>query len=438
MTRTITVKEWKQIAIGGDGIAEKDAQRVHALAERMTRRLKVPQPVLERTAKPGLKAGQVVGVLVTPNVNIEILPKIDAKNNKGNKGNKGNKDGKNDAALRKSLMRMLAVVRNLPVADQELARFGVQHQDLLEILIRIFTDRLLEAARRGLPHRYLHFADDLPRLRGKLHIQRQFSRNAVRPDRLACLFDEFSADTPLNRLLKAAIVRLLAVSKSANTLRKLGELHARFDNVSDSPAPLCEPVKLDRTNRSYHKLHTLARLILARDWQNTTTGRSEGFGLLFPMNDLFEEFIGRSMQIALPDCDVHLQHKVHHVIASPNPRFQLRPDIVIKQGRDRLVMDTKWKRLQPDPDKNFDVKQADIYQLLAYAKAYDAKRVILLYPWHRKLGQRRAGIYQRWYTAGNSVKFDIATVDVSLSAKKVRCTLEEIYRDSASRYSVSA
>ena len=407
------VKEWRELPIGGDnGIAENDAQRLHELAEKATKRLKVSLPVLTRTAKPSLSAGQVVGVLSTPHINLEILPKIDSDD---------------DSALRRSLVRMLAVARNLPIADHELAQLDIQHENLLEIFIRIFSNRLLEAVRRGLPHRYQRHEDDLPRLRGKLHIPRQFTRNAVRPDRLACVFDEFSADTPLNRVLKATVVRLLAISKSAANRRKLAELLSRFDSVGETVAPLRERVMLDRTNRSYHQLYSLAKLILAKDWQSTTTGRGEGFSLLFPMNDLFEEYIGRSLKIALPRLSVRLQDKAHYAIEAPSRRFQLQPDIVVDDVDGKIIIDTKWKQLRPEnEEKNFRIKQDDIYQLLAYARAYGAGRVILLYPWHRDLDQPHAGIYQRWWSAGDSTPFDIATVDVSKSNAEVRDTLREI------------
>lgn len=404
------IKEWEELSIGKSGqLVDRDAQRLHKLAERIKGRLKGRPAVLTRTATPGLKAGQVVGVLTTPSVTVEILPKIDAED---------------DRSLRQSLVRMLAVARKLPIADHDLAPLEIQHENLLEVLIRLYANRLHSAIRRGLPHRYIGQEDDLPRFKGKLNVKRQFSHNAVRPDRLACAFDEFSPDTPLNRVLKAAVVRLAAISKSASNQRMLIESLARFDAVSDSPDPLRERVMLDRTNRTFHQLYEMARLLLAGDWQSTTTGRVEGFSLLFPMNELFEEYIGRSLKIALPSMNVVLQQQSHHAINSPSKRFNLQPDIVVDGS---IIIDTKWKRLLPESEKkNFGVEQDDIYQLLAYSRAYGVKRVILLYPWHKDMNQEQAGVFQRWRTAGDSIPFDIATVDVSRSKDEVKQTLQRI------------
>ena len=92
---------------------------------------------------------------------------------------------------------MLAVAHGLPVADSEPATLATQRENLLEVLIRLFATQLLAAVRRGLPHRYRVVEDDLPLLRGKLDVPRQLTRHAMRPDRLACRFDELSVDTPL-------------------------------------------------------------------------------------------------------------------------------------------------------------------------------------------------------------------------------------------------
>ena len=53
---TLTVREWQDLPIGGGGVAEAAARRLLKLAERETRRLRVPQPILSRTAQPALRA----------------------------------------------------------------------------------------------------------------------------------------------------------------------------------------------------------------------------------------------------------------------------------------------------------------------------------------------------------------------------------------------
>ena len=391
---TLTCREWEDVPVGDGRLTEQDAARLQRAAERASRRLGAHKAaVLARTAT-GLKAGQIVGVLVTPGPTLEILPKIDGP----------------DAEVRAAVVRMLAVARGLPVAAGEITALTTQQHDLLEVVIRLFTARSLAAVRRGLPRHYLEAAEDLKLLRGRLDTTRQMTHLAVRSDLLACRLDELSENTPLNRVLKAAVAKLAAVTRSAASSRRLAELRARFEFVADPPAPLREAVRLDRTNRSFHELYRLALLLLREEWQSTTGGRTSGFALLFAMNDLFEEFVGLSVRRAAAPWRVHLQHRRHHVIdAADRALFALRPDIVVETPDGPLVLDTKWKQLD-HREETLGVDQSDVYQMLAYAHAYDANRLVLVYPWHAALGE--PGVVRTWPIRGTCRTLDVATVNV--------------------------
>ena len=386
-----------------DGLAD----RLYATAQRAKQRLKVPG-VLEYT-RNGLKAAGVVGVVAAPGVTLEILPKIDGE----------------DGAVRKALVSMLSVAWGLRVADGELAGLDTQRSDLLEILIGLFANRLLVAVRRGLPRRYVGLEEDLRLLRGSLNVVRQVTSLAARPDVLACRFEELSADTPLNRVLKAAVHRLTLVTRSAANARLLGELAARLELVGDSPAPLKEPVRLDRTNASYHDLHRLACLLLSGDWQSTTSGEALGFSLLFPMYELFERFVGKLLQRSAAPWPVRLQERRHSALRDDTgPLFELQPDVVIQAPTGPIVLDTKWKKLAANDGRKLGVAQADVYQMLLYGQAYGAERLVLLYPW---LPGLKKGVNRSWRVQGTQRRLDIATVDVGEPAS-VAGTLREIVR----------
>ena len=257
------------------GLTSGDIDRLLAAAKRAERRGLRKHAVLKRTDN-GLRAQQVVGILTVPGITVEILPKVDGE----------------DGTVRAALVRMLAVARDLKVVSADLAHMDTQRHNLLELVIRLFAERLLAAVRRGLPRRYVVHEEDLALLRGSLNVKRQFTRLLVRPDLVASRFDELSEDTPLNRVFKAAVTRLAELTGSWEKHRRLKELLARLHDLADSASPLDEPVALDRTNTAFHDLHRLAELLLRDDWQATKSGKATGFSLLFPMNDLFEEFVG--------------------------------------------------------------------------------------------------------------------------------------------------
>ena len=201
----------------------------------------------------------------------------------------------------------------------------------------------------------------------------------------------------------------------------------RFEFVGDSPAPLREPVRLDRTNTAFHDLYRLATLFLSGDWQRTAGGHSTGFALLFPMNELFEKFIGRSLERALaPPRTVRLQPTDRHALTSADGKsrlFALKPDVVIEElGERRVILDAKWKSLTfhaPDCKETLRVRQSDVYQMLAYARAYNAKRLVLIYPWREELNEAQ-GVIRRWMVAGTDCRLDVATVDVGRPGEVVK------------------
>ena len=385
------MREWNEIAVGS-AVSHAAAGHLHALAERERRRLRAPQPVLSWTPRPGLRAGQVVGVLSVPGASLEILPKI---------------DGRSDAAVRNSLTRMLAVALGLPVTGGTPSSMGSQREDLLEILVRLFADHLLAAVRRGLPRRYRQREEDIPVLRGKLDLRRQIVRQPIRGGLLSCMHEELSEDTPLNRVLRAAVRGLLVVARTRANRRRLLALAGFFDAVGDSADPLREPVILDRTNAAFHRLHAMARVLLEGDWQSTTAGGQEGFALLFAMNDLFQKFVGRCIQTALAPRTVHLQRADRFALeVRGGGAFRLRPDIVVDG---EVVIDTKWKTLDAEKP-NLGVDESDVYQMLAYERAYRVRRLVLLYPWNDGLPH---GVCRRWHVPGSSAVLDVATVDVA-------------------------
>ena len=397
----LTVREWRTLPVDEHGLTPDDIDRLRFAAKRAARRLALPEDAVLKRTEGGLRAQQVAGVLTVPGITIEILPKVDGK----------------DGAVRAALVQMLAVARDLKVTHGELAAMDTQHHDLLELLIRLFAQRLLDAIRRGLPRRYVRHQEDLDVLRGALNVKRQFTALLTRPDLVACRFDELSEDTPLNRVFKAAATRLVGLTRSWGNHRRLMEVLARLENVATSMSPLQEPVALDRTNAAFHDLHRLAVLLLRGDWQQTATGRASGFPLLFPMNDLFEEFVARSLRKALGAGRVQLQDQRY---ALKPPRHRLVPDIVVDKNGCPVVLDTKWKRLRRADGPS----RADVNQMLVYGQAYKATRVILVYPWHEAIGGE--GTHRRWTVTGPGYDFETATVNVG-APQEVHGTLRELF-----------
>ena len=409
-----TVREWERLPYGpGDGeIPEGLADQLAACARASIFAGKGETGVLEH-GRHALRARGVVGVIATRNVCLEILPKIEV-------AVCGSRTEEN-AAIRKRLVHMLAVALDLKIETGAIAELDWQKDTLLEILIRIFSEKLTDALRKGMPRSYLEQEDDLRSLRGKLNVTRQFTRHAVNPSRLACRFDILSEDTRLNQIMKAAVLQLSRISRSPANQQRLRELKFIYNDISDVPPASLRPfdVAIDRTNRAWRELAGMARMFLTQRYQSTTGGSADGTALLFEMNTLFEEYIGRLIARALAGSGltVSLQGGRLFCLTSEETGrgvFQTRPDILIRRDRDVVqVIDTKWKRIASRiDDAKQGVSQADVYQMMAYAQLYEAPRLTLLYPHHPGLGECD-GVQARHRISGQEPLLETATIDVS-------------------------
>ena len=409
------IREWEYLPIAkedfGDAasVTRAQADRLISVARSASDHIGLGGEDAGRVLTDGrnrLRAGQVVGLIATRDVTLEILPKID-----------GNDAGR----TRENLVRMLSKTLDLPIAGGALTNLGVQRYDLLEIIIRLFCDRLFEAVHRGLPRRYIGCEDDLPVLRGRLDLVRQFTIHAGKPQRLACRYEEPSPDIPLNQIMKSAVSRLRGIARAPGNQRRLFELELAFAEVgavSSSHLPW-DRVVLDRTNRAWADLLKLAKLLLGDRFQTTSSGRDAGFSLLFEMNTLFEEFVGRTLRATLlrNGARVSLQRMKGHALKDSDGkgRFATMPDIVVETpGHDDWIIDTKWKRLKGSiDDPKHGVAQADVYQMMAYSQVYRCKRLMLLYPHHNEIRKEPGRIAEFNITGTDDSQLVVATLDLS-------------------------
>jgi 5-methylcytosine-specific restriction enzyme subunit McrC len=407
-----TILEWEAIRYG-DGADEMPAyaaDRVAAVAAASRLAGRGGGGVLDH-GRNALRARGVVGVIAAGGIVLEILPKIDVPGIEGDQA---------IGSIRRRLVHMLAVALDLKIDAGQVSALDWQRETLLEILIRLFSVKLVDAVRQGMPRRYVEHADDLPVLRGRLNVTRQFTALAVEPSRLACRYDALTPDIALNRIMKAAVTRLSRVARTTDNQRRLRELAFAYAHISDVPAAALrwDDVVLDRTNERWRELLNLARLLLGERFQTTSAGGSNGFSLLFEMNTLFEEYVARMLKRALADTDLRVVRQGGRIycLKTEDQRqvFQTRPDILVKRGDAVLqVIDTKWKRIAAlidDPKRG--VSQADVYQMMAYGRLYQCSKLTLLYPHHNEAGCNE-GLIGEYAVNSSKDCLELFSVDVA-------------------------
>ena len=414
---SFVLKEWDTLryGAGADQIPQNLADRLVETTKTSLLSRRSGNGVIEHH-RHHLRARGVVGVVANEACSLEILPKIDTKAS----GDERIQNGE----IRKRLVSMLSVALDLKIDLGRITDLSWQNQTLLEILIRVFCDKLVDAVRRGMPRAYTNVEDDIAALRGRLNVTRQFTTHAVNPSRLACSFDVLSADTELNRVMKATVRHLSKVSRSSGNQRKLRELNFVYDEVEDKDARSLrwDTIILDRTNSRWRELLGFARMFLSNQYQTTSSGRGQGISMLFEMNVLFEEYIGRMLRRAVIGTDFQVALQGGRLFCLRDATdgvqsFQTKPDIIIRRNGEIVhIIDTKWKRISSradDPKQG--VSQSDVYQMMAYGNLYHSARLTLLYPHHSGLKEPE-GVQGRFQVTGHDMCLETATIDIGRSA----------------------
>lgn len=359
-----------------------------------------------------VKAKSYVGVVQIGPLQIEILPKIDASD----------ESGLGEQSSRQNLLYMLSMAGRVPLLDRDFASQNLRRLPLWEALVQAFATRTLAELRRGQQYNYLYREEELTFIRGRVLVHQQICRSAGSKHRLQVGYDEFSCETVLNIILKATSLRLLKSSRRNATQQLLRETLLELADVPDLPIQLADfdRVQLDRASERFRPLLEFCRLV----WLGTTPtpelGGNPCFSLLFPMETVFEQFVGNFLRryaspLGLDAQHVHLQGKSQQRWLlrdkSGYGKFRLKPDILVSRAdaTPQLILDTKWKRLKSDnQDSKNGVLTADIYQLYAYATRYQCRDNILLYP-------RVPGVTPKSYYLDKSADSRIRTEFIDLS-----------------------
>lgn len=366
MISVIRVREHGCLPVGHGGLTEDELEYLVRLRARGT------SFFAEERAKGQwfCRFGGYAGAIVMPGGRtLELLPKV------------GELD---EPTTRTMLMRMLGSADVAPALEEAAADYGGS-PTLLEAYLRFAADLALQQVRMGLVHAYRRQDQKLPVVRGRLLVARQLARLPERFDAHFVCTDDFLADTPANRAIKAGIRWVAKVTAVGATLSKCREALMRLDAVTDTagpPSALAEQVRQlgrgMRIDRRYARLVPLLKVLglLLHGLGAAPEAGIDSLGptLLFDMSKVFEALVGRQLRRLLPDCKVDEQGSHRFDL---DGQFMLRPDLVIRhQGQPRMVLDAKWKRI----GSTADIADADIRQVFAYARILGVQEAALVFP----------------------------------------------------------
>lgn len=347
-------------------LSEHDAVQVNALSDAahrfLTDELGAAQLSVTygRDGAPTLRSSQYVGVVSLPDgPTVEIRPKAAGAN----------------------LLSLLQYAQGLDATTYDRQTALSAGDTFLDVLGALYATELDTVLSRGLHREYQSKQDTERYLRGRLDVQRQLHQQAVGATRFECEYDELTLDTTANQAVLYATTLLAQFVKDSALRNELSRYRQRLQrqvSLRHVRATELDAVEVTRHNSHYADVLRLTRLVLDTVFvENLRHGARDSFALLVDMNDVFEDVVERAVTAAVADrtgWTVETQASISGVVSGGTPAIEMRPDVLVRDAADDVVLvaDAKWKT----PNK---VSNSDVYQLVAYQSTYDVPG-LLLYP----------------------------------------------------------
>ena len=253
----------------------------------------------------------------------------------------------------------------------------------------MFLDECERLVKAGLKSDYLCIAQNRVFLRGKLEFKDHIAQNLIHKERFFTSSDEYTQDIAPNRLIQSTLCVLSCLSFSPSTQTKLDSMRFIFADISPSENIESDFAKCGNMSRAkeYKMILLWCKVFLRQEAFSPYSGSDQAIAFLFPMEKLFESFVGFWLKKCANGFSVKTQESRKYLLQDENKNniFCLKPDIIMR-GKDRIIIaDTKWKIPDSSSDeKKYGISQSDLYQMWVYASKYRLEsskvNVVLIYP----------------------------------------------------------
>lgn len=257
------------------------------------------------------------------------------------------------------------------IGDLGSEEFANLHELFSEIIIRGMRRQL----KRGLQKCYRSENEELSSLRGKIDIQASTRRLTQVRHRLVCEFDEFTEDTPSNRLIKCAITNLLRQSDvSAKHKRYLKFLRSSLDSVADVGYRKIPPQRTG--GAEYVMLVNVCRFLLEGLLMNT--GSDHKMREWLPdeqMSALYEHFLLEYFRRHHSNFNARSARINWDMTDVPTGMPEMKSDVYLTCGDKTLIIDAKfYSRTMSEHFGKKTYHSHNLYQIYTYVKNADMAR----------------------------------------------------------------
>ena len=237
------------------------------------------------------------------------------------------------------------------------------------VLIKGVTVQL----KKGLGREYIQEDDVLSSLRGKIDITASIKSCTMLKKQMVCVYDEFSVNSYMNKILKTTMSLLLGADIDKNRKKELRKLLVFFDEVDLIDIHAIQwNMQYNKNNQTYRMLISVCYLAIKGLLQTNSDGDTKLMDFLDEqrMCRLFEKFILEYYRKEHSEIKATASQIPWQLDDDMNDMLPvMQTDIMLTKNDKVLIIDAKYyaKTLQ----SQYDVKtlhSGNLYQIFTYVK----------------------------------------------------------------------
>lgn len=336
-----------------------------------------PFHIAIRNNQKTIRAIGVTGFVRVNNVDIEIKPKFLASTT-------------NDQ-WRKMLWNILLFVESS--SDSLFGEHSVNEIDedshFLDLLGWIFLSSIKIASLEGFPRGYVERRESTREIRGSIDYS-QITAFLQKPFTFPCIYDEYSEDIAVNRLLKWAGALLSHQVKSSRLsnliLDNLQHLEA---NIGVIPGIVeVEHIALPAQYNYIEPALKIAKILLRNKSLHFEQGLFSSSGFLWKSHQVYEDFLHKILLMSTRHFANRFTLQREKVTTVANPfiytlqKIDEYPDFKIKDGNDVIcILDAKYKKNNMRRANIYGLANTeDINQIIVACKIEKCLHGVLIFP----------------------------------------------------------
>ena len=311
-----------------------------------------------------------------------------------------------------------------------------EFENTADLLSTILVKGVTLQIKRGLNRVYLEKTEPLSCLRGKINVTESIKQQTIIKQQLVCTYEEFSADSYMNRILKTTMELLLRYDIPKLRKKELKKLLLYFKNIQTVDIySINWKFKFYRNNQSYQMLMSICYLILKGLLQTTTDGSVKLMQFLDEqrMCRLYEKFILEYYKKEHPEIRANSSQifwQLDDEFSTMLPIMQT--DIMLSKENITLIIDAKYyEHTTQTQYGNNTLHSHNLYQIFTYVKNKDAEygdlphtvSGMLLYAQTDEIVQPN----HIYHMSGN--KISVRTLNLNLPFKEIANQLDNIIKE---------